>query len=72
MLYMPQGQKSVPPRFVHPTPYSLRPWEDVSIDFVMVLLRTQRGKDSVVVVERFSEIAHFVACHKIHDASHIT
>ena len=55
-----------------PLPVPSAHWVNISIDFVLGLLRSSKGRDLIfVIVDRFSKMSLFISCHKINDATHI-
>ena len=48
-------------------------WLDLSMDFLLELLRARTGWDSIlVVVDRFLKMAHYITCKKTEDAASVT
>ena len=55
-----------------PLPIPSAIWLDISMDLIVGFPRTMKGMYSIfVVVDKFSKLAHFIACHKSDDATNV-
>ena len=49
------------------------PWIDISMDFMLGLSRSKKGRNpTFIVMDKFSKIEYFIYCHKIDDTTNIT
>lgn len=55
-------------------PLASRPWESVSIDYMMALPKSEECRSIMVVVNRYSKYAILIAAHadcKTNEATHL-
>ena len=61
-----------PAGLLQPLQISLWKWEEISMDFIVGLPRTQAGYDSIwVIVDRLTKVAHFILVKTTHSSARL-
>uniref|UniRef100_A0A8C5P957 Gypsy retrotransposon integrase-like protein 1 n=1 Tax=Leptobrachium leishanense TaxID=445787 RepID=A0A8C5P957_9ANUR len=56
---------SKPAGLLQPLPIPVQPWSDLSVDFIVELPPSKHHTVIMVVVDRFTKMAHFIPIHKL-------
>ena len=60
-----KADRQLPQGLLQPLPVPAERWESISMDFIVSLPRTSKGNEQIlVIVDRFSKMAHFIPCKK--------
>ncbi|MCO5612154.1 hypothetical protein L7F22_066416 [Adiantum nelumboides] len=60
-----KASRQLPQGLLQPLPVPKERWESIRMDFITTLLRTTKGNAQIlVIVDRFSKMAHFIPCKK--------
>jgi hypothetical protein len=56
-----KAEHQKPPGLLQPFPVPEWKWEEIGMDFVTGLPRTQKGNDSIwVIIDHLTKVAHFI------------
>ncbi|MCO5570738.1 hypothetical protein L7F22_024466 [Adiantum nelumboides] len=67
-----KASRQLPQGLLQPLPVPKERWESISMDFITTLARTTKGNAQIlVIVDRFSKMAHFIPCKKAASAPDI-
>ncbi|MCO5599248.1 hypothetical protein L7F22_053349 [Adiantum nelumboides] len=67
-----KASRQLPLGLLQPLPVPKERWENISMDFITTLPRTTKGNAQIlVIINRFSKMAHFITCKKAASAPDI-
>ncbi|MCO5583439.1 hypothetical protein L7F22_037350 [Adiantum nelumboides] len=67
-----KASRQLPQGLLQPLPIPKERWESINMDFITTLPRTSKGNAQIlVIVNRFSKMAHFIPCKKAASAPDI-